>query len=400
MNRIEDYALIGDMQTAALVGRDGSIDWLCLPHFESPACFASLLGTPEQGRWQIAPANAIRAVRRTYRGDSLVLQTEFETDSGTVRVIDCMPPRDANPDVVRVVEGVSGEVPMHFELVIRFDYGSIVPWVRRVDDTLRAIGGPDALSLWTPIETRGVGLTTQAEFTVKTGQCVPFVLTWHPSSVSPASPVDALDAVRDTEAWWAEWAELCTYVGPWRDAVMRSVITLKALTFAPTGGIVAAPTTSLPEWLGGIRNWDYRYCWIRDATFTLYALISCGFLDEAEAWRNWLLRAVAGDPSKLQIMYGATGTRRLTEMELPWLSGFEGSAPVRIGNDAFRQRQLDVFGELMDALHLARRTDSRSTATCGTCSARSSISSSRPGASRTRASGRCAGPSGTSRTRR
>jgi GH15 family glucan-1,4-alpha-glucosidase len=344
------------MQTAALVGRDGSIDWLCLPRFDSGACFAALLGRPEHGRWQIAPAGEIVNIRRKYRGDSLVLETEFTTREGVVRVVDCMPPREETPDLVRVVEGVSGRVPMRMELVVRFDYGSIVPWVRKVGGAWRAIAGPDALSLWCPIETRGEGLTTQAAFEVGEGDAVPFVLAWHQSALEIEQPVDGIEAVRNAESWWAGWAARCTYQGPFRSHVVRSAVTLKALTFAPTGGIVAAATTSLPERLGGVRNWDYRYCWLRDATFTLYALVTCGYVDEAIAWRNWLVRAVAGDTSQLQIMYGPAGERRLPELELPWLPGFAGSAPVRIGNAAHEQRQLDVYGEVMAALYLMHRS--------------------------------------------
>jgi GH15 family glucan-1,4-alpha-glucosidase len=307
MSRIEDYALIGDMQTSALVARDGSIDWLCLPYFDSDSCFGALLGTPDHGRWLLTPAVHVRSVTRQYRPGTLILDTTFETDAGVVRLVDCMPPREQHPDVVRVVEGVSGDVPMRMELVVRFDYGSIVPWVRRMDGELRAIGGPDALSLWTPITTKGVGLTTQAEFVVRAGERVPFVLMWHPSHVETVQPIDAHDAVTATEAWWREWGKSYTYKGPYQDDVWRSVITVKALTFAPTGGIVAAATTSLPEKIGGARNWDYRYCWLRDATFSLYALITCGYMDEAKAWRNWLLRAIAGEPSRLQIMYGLSG---------------------------------------------------------------------------------------------
>ena len=355
MRPIDDYALMGDMQTAALVGRDGSIDWLCLPHFDSAACFASLLGTPEHGRWIIAPTSGVLGVTRRYRPSTLVLETEFTTASGVVRLVDCMPPRRIEPDLARLVEGVRGEVTMRMELIIRSDYGSIVPWVRNIDGVLRAVGGPDAVSLWSQVPTHGVGLTTVAEFTVREGDRIPFLMVWHPSQVSPPTPLDSIEAIRDTEAWWRDWCAQYTYDGPWRDEVLRSAITLKALTFTPTGGIVAAATTSLPERIGGVRNWDYRYCWLRDATFTLYALVSCGFRDEAIAWRDWLLRAVAGDPSQLQIMYGASGERRLTEIELPWLPGFEGSSRVRIGNAAVNQRQLDVFGEVMDALHLARR---------------------------------------------
>jgi GH15 family glucan-1,4-alpha-glucosidase len=350
-----DYALIGDMQTAALVSTSGSIDWLCLPRFDSAACFAALLGTAEHGRWQIAPVVPVRSVRRRYRGATLVLETEFTTDAGVIRVVDCMPPRQADPDVVRLVEGVSGDVPVRMDLVIRFDYGSIVPWVRTVGGALTAIGGPDALSVWTTVSIRGVGLTSQADFVVRAGEQVPFVARWHASHVSTSEPVDAVQAVRDTERWWEDWSSHCTYEGPWRREVLRSAITLKAMTFSPTGGIVAAATTSLPEQPGGVRNWDYRYCWLRDATFALYALIMCGFTDEAAAWRDWLLRAAAGDPSKLQIMYGPAGERRLPEIELPWLPGYAQSRPVRTGNGAYSQRQLDVYGEVMDALHAARR---------------------------------------------
>jgi GH15 family glucan-1,4-alpha-glucosidase len=350
--RLEEYALIGDTQTAALVGLDGSIDWLCLPRFDSPACFTALLGDARHGRWLLGPHETPTRTTRRYRGASLVLETEFETPSGTVRLIDCMPPRDRTPDVLRIVEGLQGEVRMQMELVIRFDYGSIVPWVRSIDGMLHAIGGPDALSLWTPVRTRGVDLTTRADFTVRAGEKVPFHLAWHPSHET-AARIEPHAAVDDTSAWWESWASRCNYQGDWHDIVVRSLITLKALTFAPTGGIVAAPTTSLPESIGGVRNWDYRYCWLRDATFTLYALLVGGYTEEAVAWRNWLLRAVAGDPAALQIMYGAAGERRLTEFELPWLDGYEHSKPVRVGNAASRQLQLDVYGEVMDAMHLA-----------------------------------------------
>ena len=296
MSRIGDYALIGDMHTAALVGRDGSIDWLCVPHFDSPACFAALVGTADHGRWQIAPAVPVVSTSRRYRDASLVLETEFVTDTGAVRIVDCMPPRESVPVVVRLVEGVGGEVPMHMELVIRFDYGSIMPWVRTIDGMLRAVGGPDAVSLWAPVPIEGVGFTTQADFVVRAGDRFPFVMAWHRSHEEPPAPVGGAKAIEDTEAWWREWTDHCTYQGPWRDEVVRSAITLKALTFAPTGGIVAAPTTSLPERPGGVRNWDYRFCWLRDATFSLYALMTCGYRAEAAAWRDWLLRAVAGDP--------------------------------------------------------------------------------------------------------
>jgi GH15 family glucan-1,4-alpha-glucosidase len=352
--RIEDYALIGDTHTAALIGRDGSIDWLCMPRFDSAACFSALLGDSSHGRWLIAPADGSTCTSRRYLGRSLVLQSEFRTSTGTVRVTDCMPPRDNSVDLARIVECVDGEVRMQMELVIRFDYGSVVPWVRRIDGVLLAIAGPDALSLWSPVETHGVDLTTRSEFTVKAGQKLPFLLVWHPSH-EPAPYVEPLQAVEGACEWWEEWASRCTYDGEYRDLVVRSLITLKALTYAPTGGIVAAPTTSLPEQLGGVRNWDYRYCWLRDATFTLYALFVGGYTEEAAQWRNWLLRAVAGDPADLQIMYGPAGERRLREFELPWLPGYEGSAPVRIGNAASGQRQLDVYGEVMDAMHLALR---------------------------------------------
>jgi GH15 family glucan-1,4-alpha-glucosidase len=352
---IEDYALIGDTQTAALVGRDGSIDWLCLPHFDSGACFTALLGGPQDGRWLIRPSAEVRSVTRRYRGDTLILETEFHTESGDVRLIDFMTPRHGEPDLIRIVEGLRGEVSMHTELVIRFDYGSIVPWMRTIDGHLRAVGGPDALSLWTDVPTHGEGLTTQADFVVRAGQRVPFLLMWHPSQTSSPAAFDTDRALDDTERWWQEWCGRCTYHGAWREQVLRSLVTLKALTFAPTGGIVAAPTTSLPEHIGGVRNWDYRFCWLRDATFTLYALMIGGYIEEAAAWRNWLLRAVAGDPASLQIMYGMRGERRLPEMDLPWLSGYEASLPVRTGNAAATQLQLDVYGEVMDALHLARR---------------------------------------------
>jgi GH15 family glucan-1,4-alpha-glucosidase len=353
--RIEDYALIGDTQTAALVGRDGSIDWLCFPRFDSPACFASLLGDARHGRWLLSPVGLVARTSRRYRPGTLVLETEFETDAGAVRIMDFMPPRDRAPDVVRIVEGVRGQVRLRMELVIRFDYGSIIPWVRTVDGVLRVVGGPDSLSLHTPIETRGEQLTTVADFVVSEGQRIPFVLTWHPSHEPPAEPADPERALAETEAWWKDWSGRCSYKGPWREQVLRSLITLKALTYAPTGGIMAAPTTSLPEALGGVRNWDYRHCWLRDATFTLYSLMSAGYREEASAWRDWLLRAVAGDPAKLQIMYGPAGERRLTEIELGWLPGYEGSAPVRIGNAAVNQFQLDVYGEVMDTLHQTRR---------------------------------------------
>jgi GH15 family glucan-1,4-alpha-glucosidase len=353
--RIEDYALIGDCQTAALVGRDGSIDWLCFPRFDSGACFAALLGTPEHGRWLLAPAVPVKHVRRRYRPGTLVLETEFDVEGGTVRLVDCMPPRSTTPDVVRMVVGVRGRVPMRMHLVIRYDYGSIVPWVRKIPRGIQAIAGPDTLLLRTAADLRGVDLSTVAEFAIAEGEEIGFDLTWHPSHEPMPEECDVAAAIHDTTAWWSAWSDQCTHEGPWRDAVLRSLITLKAMTYAPTGGIVAAPTTSLPEWIGGVRNWDYRYCWIRDATFTLYALMLGGYLEEAKAWREWLLRAVAGNPGQIQIMYGLAGERRLTELTLGWLPGYEGSAPVRIGNAAHQQFQLDIFGEVIDALHVARR---------------------------------------------
>jgi GH15 family glucan-1,4-alpha-glucosidase len=352
--KLEEYGVIGDTQTVALVSRDGSIDWLCLPRFDSGACFASLLGTEQNGRWRIAPA-APATITRRYRPGTLVLETTFVTAEGTVRLIDCMPIRSEVPDVVRIVEGVSGRVDMRMDLLIRFDYGRSVPWVRKTDDALQAIAGPDALELRTPIPTRGEGMTTVAEFSVGAGVSVPFVLTWHPSAQPPPRPVDAGEAVDATAAWWTEWSDRCTTTGPDRAIVQRSLITLKALTYAPTGGLLAAATTSLPEEIGGVRNWDYRYCWLRDATFSLFALMLAGYEAEAVAWRDWLLRAVAGAPDQLQTLYGAAGERRLPELTLPWLAGYEGSVPVRVGNAAVDQFQLDVYGEVMDCLHQARR---------------------------------------------
>jgi GH15 family glucan-1,4-alpha-glucosidase len=353
---IEDYGIIGDLHTAALVGRDGSIDWLCLPRFDSAACFSKLLGNEDHGFWRLAPKGSHRATRRRYRGDSLVLESEFVTPQGTVRVIDCMPIRERHPEVVRLVEGVRGKVDMEMVLTIRFGYGQIVPWVRRLDGTISAIAGPDGLSLWTPVHAEGQDMSTVARFTVSEGQRIPFSLSWFPASEEPPRPVDAVYAIDDTETWWHEWVSQCTYDGDYRDAVVRSLITLKALTYEPTGGIVAAATTSLPETLGGSRNWDYRFCWLRDATLTLESLMRGGFYNEAMAWRDWLLRAIAGDPSQMQIMYGAAGERRLDEWEVDWLPGYEGSAPVRIGNAAAGQFQLDVYGEVMSALYEATRS--------------------------------------------
>jgi GH15 family glucan-1,4-alpha-glucosidase len=355
MPPIEDYALIGDTHTAALVSRQGSIDWLCLPRFDSPACFAALLGDERHGRWLIAPAGRVSSIHRSYQGDSLVLETEFRTSEGVVRLVDCMPPREHDPDVARVVEGVRGRVRMRMELVIRFDYGSIVPWVRQEGGALHAIAGPDSVWLRTPVPVRGENLRTLAEFTVEEGQRVPFMLTWHDSNRRAPRAIDPIRAVDDSESWWSKWASRITYQGEWRDAVIRSLLTLKALTYAPTGGIVAAATTSLPEALGGVRNWDYRHCWLRDATLTLDALMLAGLVSEARAWREWLLRAVAGQPGQMQILYGLAGERRINEQELDWLPGYEGSRPVRTGNAAVNQFQLDVYGEVMDALYLARR---------------------------------------------
>jgi GH15 family glucan-1,4-alpha-glucosidase len=353
--RIEDYGLIGDGQAAALVSRDGSIDWLCLPRFDSPACFAALLGTPENGQWRVAPAAPVRSVRRRYREDTLVLETDYETEAGSVTLVDFMPPRSTQPDLVRIVMGRSGRVPMRTDLSVRFDYGWVVPWVRREDGGIVAVGGPEILHLRSDVELHGEDFRTAGDFDVVQGQTVSFVLSWHPSHLARPAVASAEQALRETEDWWREWARACAYEAEWREAVLRSLITLKALIYAPTGGIVAAPTASLPELLGGARNWDYRYCWLRDATFTLYALLENGYRDEARAWREWLLRAVAGKASQLQIMYGLAGERRLPELELDWLPGYEGSRPVRIGNAAHGQFQLDVFGEVADVLHLCRR---------------------------------------------
>ena len=354
-NPIEDYALIGDGETAALVSRGGSIDWLCVPRFDSPACFAALLGGPEHGRWSLAPRDGARSVSRCYRNDTLLLETSFETDTGAVTIVDCMPQRDGPPVVIRQVVGRRGTVAMRMELVIRMDYGSVVPWVRRSARGIRAVAGPDALQLTTDVPIRGEGLTTVADFTVSAGDSRALTLVWHPSHLPPPPPVDPEAALAETEAWWRQWAGRCTYAGPDREAVLRSLITIKAMIYEPTGGIVAAPTTSLPERLGGVRNWDYRLCWVRDATFALNALILGGYLDEARAWGQWLIRAIAGTPAQLQIMYGLGGERRLTELELPWLPGYERSAPVRVGNAAYAQFQLDVWGEMLDCAHAAAR---------------------------------------------
>jgi GH15 family glucan-1,4-alpha-glucosidase len=351
---IEDYAIIADTQTSALVGRNGSIDWLCVPRFDSGAIFAALLGTEENGHWTIAPAGAVTSVRRRYRDETLVLETEFETGGGVVRLIDFMPPRGDAPVVVRIVEGVRGRVPMSMELRLRFDYGQVVPWVYREQGALVAVAGPDAAWLRTPAATRGENLSTRADFVVEAGDRVPFVLSWSPSHLPPPKPIDPVEELGVTEGYWRGWVSACTYEGEWRDAVVRSLLTLKALTYAPTGGIVAAATTSLPEKLGGVRNWDYRFCWLRDATITLQSLLYSGFQSEATAWRKWLLRAIAGNPAELQIMYGVAGERRLDEYAATWLAGYDGN-PVRIGNAAAEQFQLDVYGEVMDALHQGRK---------------------------------------------
>jgi GH15 family glucan-1,4-alpha-glucosidase len=352
--RIEDYALIGDCETAALVGRNGSIDWLCWPAFDSDACFAALLGTHKNGRWLIAPGEDVTATSRRYLGDTLILETRFETKSGTVALIDFMPPRGKASDIVRLVRGVSGTVKMRMELVIRFGFGVDIPWVRRIDHSLLAVAGQDMTVLRTPAKTRGEDLTTVSDFEVKAGETVPFVLTYGPSHLEPPPPIDPELALQETEKFWQDWCSHCHRDGDYRDLIVRSLITLKALTFGPTGGIVAAPTTSLPEKLGGARNWDYRFCWLRDATFTLLALMNSGYTEEASAWHNWLLRAAAGSPSNMQIMYGIWGQRRLLEWEATWLDGYEGAQPVRVGNAAHAQLQLDVYGELIDAFHQSR----------------------------------------------
>jgi GH15 family glucan-1,4-alpha-glucosidase len=357
MARIEDYGFIGDCETGALVGRDGSIDWLCLPRFDSDACFAALLGTPDNGRWQIAPAGETRRVSRRYRGDTLVLETRFETAEGVVSLIDFMPRRaDDCVDVVRIVVGEQGRVPMRLELVLRFGYGAHVPWVTQPSPgVLRAIAGPDMTVLRTPVELHGEAMKTVATFTVSAGERVPFVLAYQPSHLPLPADIDAEEALQETEAFWTAWSAKARTNGRWAEAILRSLIVLKAMTYRPTGGIVAALTTSLPERIGGIRNWDYRFCWLRDATLTLLALMNAGYFDEAQAWRDWLMRAVAGDPAQAQIMYGIAGERRLTEWEVPWLCGYEGSKPVRIGNAAADQLQLDVYGEVMDTLYQGLR---------------------------------------------
>jgi GH15 family glucan-1,4-alpha-glucosidase len=353
---IEDYAIVGDLQTVALIGRSGSVDWLCFPRFDSGSVFSALLGSSEHGRWLIAPSSGGHATEWRYREDTLILESEWQTDTGRVRLIDFMPQRETKPDIVRIVECLEGYVEMRTQLVMRFDYGSVVPWVRHTDDeTIVAIAGPDGLVLRTPVTLDPEAMTHTAEFTVHKGERVPFVLTWFPSSEQPPKPVDAEEALASTEQIWRDWMAGCRYEGDYEAAVRRSLIVLKALTYEPTGAIVAAPTTSLPERIGGVRNWDYRFSWLRDATFTLYALMNAGFNDEALAWRNWLLRAVAGDPATMQILYGIAGERRIPEFEVDWLPGYAGSRPVRTGNAAHEQFQLDTYGEMMDSLHEARR---------------------------------------------
>ncbi len=363
---IEDYALVGDMHSAALIGRDGSADWLCVPRFDSPACFAALLGDERNGHWLLAPtASRVpggrrgEAVRR-YRDGTLILETQWRTAGGTVAVIDFMPPRDGDaPALVRIVEGVEGAVEMECVFRVRFGYGKIMPWVRRIGGAVVAIAGPDSMWLCTPVRLTGHNMAHEATFTVRAGEQVPFALAWTPSHLGAPQEVNAAEALSQTTQYWTDWTARCTYHGEYRDAVIRSLITLKALTYAPTGGIVAAPTTSLPEDIGGERNWDYRYCWLRDATITLEALLRTGYLSEASAWREWLGRAIAGDPGDVQIMYGVAGERRLDEWVAGWLPGYEGSVPVRIGNAAVGQRQLDVYGEVIDAITLGRQAGLR-----------------------------------------
>jgi GH15 family glucan-1,4-alpha-glucosidase len=353
--KIEDYALIGDCETAALVSLDGSIDWLCWPRFDSPACFAALLGGPEHGRWSIAPTDKTATRKRAYRDGTMILETEFETADGCVTVIDFMPLRDGVSNIVRTIVGRRGRVRMATEIVLRFDYGSAVPWMSRLEDgTLRAIAGPSMILIRSDVELEGRDFTTVGEFDVSAGDSISFVMTLGPSHLEAPATVDPAEALAVTESFWTDWSGRSTYRGEWKDAVTRSLLTLKALTYAPTGGIVAAPTTSLPERIGGVRNWDYRYCWLRDATLSLVALMHAGYYDEAAAWRDWLLRAAAGAPDQTQIMYGLAGERLLTEWEVPWLPGYENSKPVRVGNAAHTQTQLDVYGEVMNALHLAR----------------------------------------------
>jgi GH15 family glucan-1,4-alpha-glucosidase len=351
--RIEDYAMIGDTESAALVGKNGSIDWLCAPRFDSPAFFAALLGTEDNGHWQIAPVGEVRRVERRYRRDTAIVETDFETDDGVVRLVDCMPQREGHLNLVRVVEGVRGRVAMQMRLAPRFDYGQLIPSLGRIDQGVFAVAGPDAVCLRTHVVLREDGAAPSAAFTVSAGERVPFHLVWYPSHLPCPEPVDPFEMVARTEAWWREWSGHCQYEGPYHDDVLRSLITLKALTYSPTGAIVAALTTSLPEEIGGERNWDYRYCWLRDGAFSLVPFFRTGYLDEARAWRDWVLRAIAGDVGQLQLMYGIGGEHRLTELELPWLAGYENSRPVRIGNAASEQFQLDIFGEVLAVLYAA-----------------------------------------------
>jgi len=353
--RIEDYAIIGDMHTVGLVGLNGSIDWLCVPRFGSEACFAALLGDEGNGFWQIAPEGGVVETKRSYQGDTLILETQFTTATGVARLIDFMPTEGPHREVVRIVEGVNGHVPMQMRMVVRFDYGRTVPWVRHLKEGgLLAVAGPNGLTLRSSVPVRGEGLSTVAQFTVAAGERKTFALTWYHSHEAPVVRVDIEQALERTRNAWESWASRCSYRGRWRTTVMRSLLTLKALTYAPTGGIVAAATTSLPEFIGGVRNWDYRYCWLRDATFTLYAFLSAGYTDEARAWSDWLLRAVAGDPAQMQIMYGLAGERTLPEFQLDHLAGYENSRPVRVGNAASTQFQLDVYGEVIDSMHASR----------------------------------------------
>jgi GH15 family glucan-1,4-alpha-glucosidase len=354
---IESYALIGDCRTAALVNRDSSIDWLCFPRFDSGACFASLLGNSDHGRWSFSTTDAVISSRRRYRKDTMVLETEFKTDRGSAyRITDFMPPLSPNPRILRMIEGIEGTTSLRMDLKIRLDYGSITPWVRHSERGIRATAGPDTIYCWSEVELRGEGAATIAEFAIRAGQRISFELVWTPTHEADIPKPLAMNEELDRCVnWWEEWSGRCKYSGDWREQVMRSLITLKALTYAPTGGIVAAPTTSLPEHIGGTRNWDYRYCWLRDATFTLYSLMVGGYIDEAYAWQRWLVNAAAGTPSQLQIMYGLAGERRLTEIEIPWLPGYANSKPVRVGNAAYSQHQLDVYGEVIEAFHVARR---------------------------------------------
>ena len=350
---IESYAVIGDCETAALVGLDGSIDWLCWPHFDSDACFARLLGSEDNGRWILAPVGEVGKTTRKYRDHTLILETTFEAGDFAVMLIDFMPVRGANSDIVRIVKGIRGSAPMKMQLLLRFNYGDTVPWVTRSDGAMHAIAGPDLVVLRTAAPLTGEGLTTVSEFTVNAGESVDFVMTYGPSHLHVPRAIDVNLAVEETQSFWEKWAAASSYEGPYRDAVERSLITLKTLTYRPTGGIVAAVTTSLPEQLGGPRNWDYRYCWLRDATFTLLAFMHGGYYQEARAWQDWLLRAIAGSPDQAQIMYGIAGERYLPEREITWLAGYEDSKPVRVGNAASEQLQLDIYGEVMAAFYHA-----------------------------------------------